>query len=338
MSEADEDFDPDEYTNIKKPERLFQITVLLLFAGKPLSKHEILSSITAYSNEYKPGGNNSSLERKFERDKDTLRHNGVQVEAIIPAVEDSNNQATKYTIKADSFYWPKDLQLTSRQLALLNLAAEAWAGGSLSGAASKGITKLRSMGIVGEESDIIGIAPKIFSNEPNFRDLNNAISDRRVINFDYRKPDGSVATRTIHPWLLRQIKGQWLVLGFDQDREEPRNFMLRRMLSKITYPRSRMDYRAGTQAEIDKAVAELDELAEKQIAVLKIKPNTEAWFRYEVDLSDKKDSGEVHIGYSDIHVLAEQIREYANQIKVVKPAALAQLVREGFEKVVDDHA
>jgi proteasome accessory factor B len=338
MIEPDEDFNLDEYTNIKKPERLFQITVLLLFAGKPLSKHEILSSISAYANEYKPGGNNKTLERMFERDKETLRHNGVQVEAIIPAHEDENNQATVYTIKADSFYWPKDLQLTSRQLALLNLAAEAWAGGSLSGAASKGITKLRSMGIVGEESDIIGIAPKIVSNEPNFRELNNALSDQRVVQFDYRKPDGTVGTRTVHPWLLRQIAGQWLVLGFDQDQQEPRNFMLRRMLTKISYPRSKTEYRAGTQAEIDAAVAALDQLAEKQIAVLKIKPNSEAWFRYEMDLTENKDNGELRIGYSDIHVLAEQIREYANQIKVVKPEALAQLVREGFEKVVDLHA
>ena len=118
-----DELDPNEY-KIGKPERLFQLTALLLSSPRALTKSEILSSVPSNASEYVEGGNNQSLERKFERDKEELRHNGIQIDLVIPKHEDENNQVTMYVIKADNFYWPRDIQLTPRQLGLLNLAAQ----------------------------------------------------------------------------------------------------------------------------------------------------------------------------------------------------------------------
>ena len=333
---------PSNEYKVGKPERLFSLTCALLYTTRGLTKAEILRSVRGYDTEYVEGGDNSSLERKFERDKESLRHNGIQLEARIPAHEDENNQATVYLIKRESFYWPKDIKFTPRQLALLNLAAEAWAGGSLSTAASRGITKLRAMGSVGEDSDIVGIAPRIQAYEPSFRDLNNAVSDYQVVQFDYRNPQtGEIMTRTLQPWLLRQVAGQWLVMGFDELRQDTRNFMLRRIVSKITVVKAGKDsvsFDPPAKNLIDAAVADLDALAQKQTALLRVKPDTEAWFRFELDLTSGKSTGEVELHYHDIYVLAEQLREYANEIEVVRPEALATLIRAGFEKVADQHA
>lgn len=333
---------PSNEYKVGKPERLFSLTCALLYTTRGLTKTEILRSVRGYDTEYVEGGDNSSLERKFERDKESLRHNGIQLEARIPAHEDENNQATVYLIKRESFYWPKDIKFTPRQLALLNLAAEAWAGGSLSTAASRGITKLRAMGSVGEDSDIVGIAPRIQAYEPSFRDLNNAVSDYQVVQFDYRNPQtGEIMTRTLQPWLLRQVAGQWLVMGFDELRQDTRNFMLRRIVSKVTAVKAGKDsvsFEPPAKHLIDAAVADLDALAQKQTALLRVKPDTEAWFRFELDLSSAKHTGEVELHYHDIYVLAEQLREYANEIEVVRPESLAALIRAGFEKVADQHA
>lgn len=332
-----DELDPNEY-KIGKPERLFQLTALLLSSPRALTKSEILTAVPAYASEYVEGGNNSSLERKFERDKEELRRNGIQIDLVIPKHEDENNQVSMYVIKADNFYWPRDIQLTPRQLGLLNLAAQAWAGGSLAGAASKGITKLRAMGVVGGDSDIIGIAPRIATSEPNFRELNNAISDQRIIEFDYRNPKtGEILRRTLHPWLLRRVAGQWLVLGYDELRDDTRNFMLRRMVSKVSSSNTRSEYIAGTPEAIEKAVKDLEDLAANQIAVLKVKPDSEAWFRYAQNISTDS-SSKLELHYHDIYVLAEELREYAGQVEVVKPQALADLVKAGFEKVADMHA
>ena len=333
---------PSNEYKVGKPERLFSLTCALLYTTRGLTKAEILRSVRGYDTEYVEGGDNSSLERKFERDKESLRHNGIQLEARIPAHEDENNQATVYLIKRESFYWPKDIKFTPRQLALLNLAAEAWADGSLSTAASRGITKLRAMGSVGEDSDIVGIAPRIQAYEPSFRDLNNAVSDYQVVQFDYRNPKtGEIMTRTLQPWLLRQVAGQWLVMGFDELRQDTRNFMLRRIVSKITVVKAGKDsvsFEPPAKNLIDAAVADLDALAQEQTALLRVKPDTEAWFRFELDLTSGKSTGEVELHYHDIYVLAEQLREYANEIEVLRPENLATLIRAGFEKVADQHA
>lgn len=324
---------------ISKPERLFNLTCALLYTRNGLTKNEILRSVPGYVGEYSEGGDNLSLERKFERDKTSLLHNGIQLEVTIPAHEDENNQVTVYSIKRESFYWPKNVKFTPRQMALLNLAAEAWVGGSLSTAASRGITKLRAMGAIGEDSDIVGIAPRIQASDPSFRDLNNAISDRQVVNFDYRNPKTfEILTRTLQPWLLQKIAGQWLVLGFDELRNEPRNFMLRRIVSKVTTAKPTRDFTPPSLEQIAQTVAELEALAEKQVAKIQVNRDSEAWFKYQLDLQGSGASDELTIHYHDIYVLAEELREYAGEIKVLKPAELIQLVRSGFEKVATDHA
>jgi proteasome accessory factor B len=335
-SKENDDFD------LGKPERLFNLTCTLLYATEGLTKNQILQTVRGYDNEYKEGGNNSTLERKFERDKASLREVGIRIEAEIPKHEDENNQVTTYRIKRESFSWPSSVKLTPIQLALLNLAAEAWAGGSLSTDASRGITKLRALGVVGQSSDIIGISPKIHTFEPSFKDIDFAISESQVISFDYRNPKtGDIQTRTLQPWLMRQIAGAWLVLGFDEARQEARNFMLRRIVSKVepvSDGREARTFEMPDESVIDSAVKDLDEHAKSQVAVLKVTLGSEAWFRYELDLVPNKKDNKLQLNYHDLYVLAEQLREYADQIEVVEPKELATLVELGFRKVADLHA
>lgn len=325
-----------------KPERLFNLTCTLLYAADGLTKKQILQTVRGYDNEYKVGGNNSTLERKFERDKDDLRELGIRIEVEIPKIDDENNQVTTYQIRRESFSWPIDVKLTPRQLALLNLAAEAWAGGSLSSDASRGITKLRALGVVGQSSDIIGISPKIHTFEPSFKDIDFAIAESQIIQFDYRNPkSGDIETRTLQPWLMRQIAGGWLVLGFDETRKASRNFMLRRIVSKISVVNEGKEVKSfemPEQAIIDEAIKDLDEHAKSQVAILRVTQGSEAWFRYELDLVKGKKDELLEINYHDLYVLAEQLREYADQILVVEPKELATLVELSFRKVADLHA
>lgn len=325
-----------------KPERLFNLTCTLLYATGGLTKKQILQTVRGYDSEYREGANNSTLERKFERDKEDLRQLGIRIDTEIPKHEDENNQASTYRIRKDSFSWPIDVKLTPRQLALLNLAAEAWAGGSLSTEASRGITKLRGLGVVGQSSDILGISPKIHTIEPSFRDIDFAIAENQVIQFDYRNPKtGEIHTRTLQPWLMRQIAGAWLVLGFDEDRKAARNFMLRRIVSKVqvaSVGKETRTFEMPDQQVIDAAILDLNEHAQSSLAVLKVARGSEAWFRYELDLIRGNQENLLEINFHDLYVLAEQLREYADQIEVVEPKELANLVQLGFRRVADLHA
>jgi len=335
-SKQEDDFD------LGKPERLFNLTCVLLYAKEGLTKSQILETVRGYDDDYVPGKANPTLDKKFERDKASLRQLGIIIDGEIPEVEDDNNQVYKYWIKRENFSWPTNIKLTPRQLALLNLAAQAWAGGSLSTEASRGITKLRALGVVGSSSDIIGISPKIQAFEPSHKELEFAVAESITVNFDYRNPEtGEIKTRTVEPWVLRSIAGQWLVLGYDEYRKEARNFMLRRIVSPVTQvldsKKSPLTFDAPEQSVLDEAVEALNKHAKSQEAVLSITPGSEAWFRYELDLvPNKKDT--IHkVNYHDVFVLAEQLREYADQIEVLEPKKLSELVRDGFRKVADAH-
>jgi proteasome accessory factor B len=332
---------PVEDFELGKPERLFSLTCTLLYAKEGLTKKEIFQTVRGYDNEYVEGGDNESLGRKFERDKKSLREVGIIIESEIPKHEDENNQVSRYSIKRESFSWPENVKLTAKQLALLNLAAKAWAGGSLSTDAGRAITKLRALGVVGQSSDIIGISPRIHTFEPSYKDLDYAVAEQVVVQFDYRNPStGEIETRTLQPWLMRKFHDSWLVLGFDEIRNEARNFMLRRIVSQVTFVKEgkeHLKFEAPEQGRVEQAVQELNNHAKNQIAVIKVRPDTEAWFRYELDLSESEPSDLLSLTYHDIFVLAEQLREYADQIEVQEPQELIDLVRAGFKKVAELH-
>jgi hypothetical protein len=116
--------------------------------------------------------------------------------------------------------------------------------------------------------------------------------------------------------------------------------MLRRILSKVstvTEGKELRIFERPEQSVVDAAVKDLDDHYWSQSALLKITPGSEAWFRYELDLEpDRKD--DLHsVHYHDLFVLAEQLREYADQIEVIEPKELAVLVQDGFRKVAELH-
>jgi proteasome accessory factor B len=127
-------------------------------------------------------------------------------------------------------------------------------------------------------------------------------------------------------------------MGWDEDKQDTRNFMLRRIVSKVTSVKGVKPFDPPAQELILKAVDDLDSLGAKQTAKIKVERDSEAWFKFELDLQGNGNSDEVTINYHDVYVLAEQLREYAGQIKVLKPDALIQVVRAGYERVANDHA
>jgi predicted DNA-binding transcriptional regulator YafY len=69
-----------------------------------------------------------------------------------------------------------------------------------------------------------------------------------------------------------------------------------------------------------------------------VKRDSQAWFHFHVDDATTTDSGTVVFNYMDLNLLAEELRDYALDVKVVRPKELADLIRSGFEKVASDHA
>jgi proteasome accessory factor B len=320
---------------IDNAERLFNLTCALLHSTIGLTKQEILSRVQGYKETYVLFGDNSALERKFERDKKELSRTGVMWQMENPAWAMEDNQELRYRIKNETFNWPKDVKLSSQQIALLNLAADVWSKTSLSSAANQGIMRIRALGVNPTSSDMIGIAPIIRTHAPSFEYLTRAMESKTVVQFEYRKANETKSeTRTVHSWGLENIDGQWLLMGWDELRQEPRNFLLKRIVSAVKLLDRTFD--SPEREALDTMRAELVEHTSRQQAVIEVKPDTLAWLRYDMSTSAAENS-RLTLHYMDLHLLAEELLEFVLDIEVVQPTELKDLIRSSLEKVASEH-
>jgi proteasome accessory factor B len=279
-----------------------------------------------------------AINKLFERDKEALRESGVQVEVYIANEDMEDNQESRYRIPNESFIWPNHVKnLTGRQIALLNVAAQVWAQASLSKDAEIAMTRLRALGEIPEDSGLVGIAPRIRTHHRSFGQLNDAITRLDVVSFDYRKAGSShIETRTVEPWAMQNVRGQWLLVCFDQEKGQPRNFLLQRIVSQ-KIARTGDKFNPPAKSDVEAAMADLSELIEQNLATLRVARDSEAWFHFEMDIGVQAQTGEIDLNYMDLNLLADELREYALDIEVVRPTELREAIRAGFEKVANSH-
>jgi proteasome accessory factor B len=326
-----------------KSERLFQLTCVLLYSERGLTKRELFHAVDAYRIDLaNTSEDDFALNKKFERDKSDLREMGIQVSNPDPKTDPDE---MRYVIAAETFLWPEDVKFDAQELQLLNLAAQVWAQASLSSEANRGLVRLRGLGIEPAASDMLGFAPRLRTHEPSFLPLSQAIEDLVEVSFDYRKPEGETTRRHVQPWLLRSIDGQWLVMCWDKDQKAVRNFLLKRIVSKVTFRTVQINerdselvrYPAPSPETVQAAIQDLEFHTASQIARLKVRRDSQAWFHFNLG-NEKGQEAEVSISYMDVHLLAEELSEYAHDITVVSPPELGKAIRLRFEAVANAHA
>jgi len=269
----------------------------------------------------------------FERDKTLLSSAGILWRSFVPKEAMGDNQEFRYLIANEDFVWPKGLTLSSKQVALLNLAAQVLAKASLSADANRAIHSIRAMGEKADGSSLIGIAPRIRTHEPSFLPLSTAIESCSRVSFDYLKPgESDFSVRNIEPWSLQNIESQWLLVGFDLDRDEPRNFLLRRIVSEIDIQDVSFD--PPGSAEITKTLADLELHKLSQTAKLKTSAASAAWFHFDLAANQT----EFEVNFMDLYLFAEELMEFADEIEVIEPKQLADLITANLQKVSDAHA
>ena len=332
MTKDDSDWklDPDDQS-----ERLYSLTLALLQTEVGLTKDEIFSAIRGYRLDVEKagglGGNLVSLNRKFDRDKEKLREMGVIIE---PANGVNAGDADyRYRISREVFRWPAQITLTSRQLQLLELAAGVWSQAALSPEATNALTRMRAISERGDSVLDPGIAPKLNTIEPAFSPLRKAIEEHVVVEFSYRKPNGEESKRVVEPWQLIHNNGLWMLLGFDRDRGEARNFLLKRVHSRVKKTDETFDSPAAEA--ITNAKQDLATLFQSNVAEILVKPGTTAAMHFEVTGNEAKS---VTVNYYDLQLLCEELMEFGRAVSVVSPSELRELIQTTLQSVVDNHA
>ena len=204
----------------------------------------------------------------------------------------------------------------------------------MSGAAQSALMKIRSLGIEVDEP-IIGFAPRVNLRDPAFPALQRASDKALVVEFSYLKPgEGRPAKRRIEPHALIEFEGRWHVFGHDTARAAERTFLLSRIVGEVfvTDEPFDLDRRTGAAA---RARAGLEQLAAHNIAVLEVRPDTEAALR--LGRRGTFDGDTAHLPFVDAHVLADELASFGPEVRVLEPASLRELVIERLQRVLAAH-
>ena len=200
--------------------------------------------------------------------------------------------------------------------------------------ARSGLRKIRALGDLVDEP-IIGFSPRLSVHEPAFLPLQQAIEQSRVVTFPYLKPGESAPrTRRVQPLALVEYEGRWHVFGIDLDVRADRTFLISRIVGPVAVTRVSFDP-ALREGAGERALAGLEEVAARNIALLEVNPGTEAALR----LARRARPAEqgIHVSYVDAQIFADELASYGPEVRVVEPADLRDRVIERLAATRDLH-
>ena len=301
-------------------ERQFSLVLALLATGPGLTKAQILSTVHGYTQDYIASGENASLERKFERDKDDLRRRGIPVETLEDPSDPGNNQHLRYRIPRAAYELPAEIAFSPDELALLALGAMAWRDGSMSAESRRALTKLRSLGVIPSDP-LIGLAPLVRAREAAFAPLTEAIDAQVIVEFDYRKPAEDAATRRrVSPLALVQHEGRWHLVAADGD-DARRTFLLRRIVGDVKVTKAAAI--EPTPGEGERAIAELRSLHERGIAVVEVVPGSDAALRLRNrPTTTERADGAIEVHFTDLAELVDELIAFGHEATALQPPEL----------------
>ena len=302
-----------------------------------LTKTEILSTVQGYRQRYESAGDNASLERQFERDKDDIRDLGVPLETIESPSDPGNNQALRYRIPRTAYDLPADISFSPAERTLLNLAAMAWREGSLSRESQRALLKLRSLGVESTEP-VIGYAPRIRTRDVSFDPLTDALTKAVRVTFPYLKPgSGAARERTVSPLALVQHQGRWYLKGYDHGVDGERTFLLSRITGPVKVTRQAIEKREGSWAA--DTLDELDAIWSSTVAELEIVPGSDADVRLRQRRgAEPAGDGRLRLHYTDQELLADELAGFGPEVRVIAPDSLLMAVVARLRRAVRMHA
>jgi proteasome accessory factor B len=326
---------------VRVDERLFSLILALIASRNGLTKDQILSTVYGYAPGYVSGSSraavqaNASLDRMFERDKDAVREMGVIIEMLTQLDDIEDNKIQRYRISEESYELPADLRFSPREMALLELAASAWREGSLSAESRHALTKLISLG-VSADSQLLGVAPRIRTDDRAFDALQEIQNARGIAVFSYIKPgDTQARERTAAPLGLTHWQGSWYVLAFDLDAQAERTFLLSRIVSDVRKVANRT-HETAPESFASRLHAELDERALGSEAAVDVSLNTDAFFRLGNRYGPPVD-GHLMIPFADVDLLADELASYGSDVVVITPPELIKNVLSKLAVVRSQH-
>jgi proteasome accessory factor B len=310
----------------RKSERLVNLTIALLATKRFITKSEIFRTVEGYE------GTPETKERMFERDKDDLRNLGIEIEvgSFDPLFDDEAG----YRIRPESYALNLD-DISGEDLALLSLAAEAWRGAALDGAAQSALLRLSSIGVVSDIDALPAMTPRLSSSHISFETLTAAITSRIPVTFSYIAAELSVEERIVDPYGIATRNGHWYLVGFDHKREGIRIFRFDRIDGDIAKASKGKSYEIPKDFDLAAQLSGADALMKSDLDIRKGKAHVLRHMA--ISLEDMGEWDRIRISYPDVERMMKLVLWHGADAKVVSDDSLRKGVIDALRQLVVLH-
>ncbi|KAB1644155.1 helix-turn-helix transcriptional regulator [Gulosibacter chungangensis] len=328
--------------------RQVRLLIRLLESPRPLSAREIYTSVDEYRERFNPQGDNSSLEKMFERDREALAQTGIEIGTVPDPKTPGDRAQWRYAVVQDAA-GGASVDLTAEEVLLVDEATAAWLDPSLHSDAR--LTYVKLLGQADSGATPAGSVPRtVISTPPVFGALRDAVARSQQIRFDYLKHRASQPeTRQVDALALFSHRGRWLLHGYDHLREAPRNFLLKRILSDVVEVGSHNRQQVDTGA----LIASLEEIAARQAVTVQVKANSEAEVRLRARAQSTTAAPDPAQGTQpqdrattwhelvihdwDLGLLADELAGMGTAVRVLSPDEVVEGVRERLTRMLGEH-
>ncbi len=310
----------------RKSERLVNLTIALLATKRFITKSEIFRTVEGYE------GSPETKERMFERDKDDLRNLGIEIEvgSFDPLFDDE----TGYRIRPESYALNLD-DISGEDLGLLSLAAEAWRGAALDGAAQSALLRLSSIGVVSDIDSLPAMTPRLSSSHISFETLTTSITSRIPVTFNYIAADLSIEARIVDPYGIATRNGHWYLVGFDHKREGIRIFRFDRIDGDISKASKGKSYEIPKDFDLVAQLSGADSLLTSQLDIRKGKAHVLRHMATKVE--DMGEWDRISISYPDVERMIKLVLWHGSDAKVITDDGLRTGVIQALHELVSLH-
>jgi proteasome accessory factor B len=310
----------------RKIERLINLTIALLATKRYLTKSEIFNSVDGYE------GTPETRERMFERDKDDLRSLGIEIE--VGSFDPLFNDEAGYKIKQEKYQFELG-DISSTDVSLLSLAAEAWQEASFGDVAQKALLKLRSIGIASDEISIPGSVHKLNDGGQDLSLITKAIAQNQILNFAYLDSSMKSFARRVVPIALSTRSGYWYLSGVDQEIQEIRTFRIDRIQGEVSASEGPRDFETPVGFDATKA---LSHSPSNDFAVIDVRVGKATSLRaLAISTKSLGEWDQIRVPIFNLDSMASLVLWHGKDTLVQEPNNLRELVIQHLEALVHNH-
>ena len=319
--------------------RLSLVAFLLSRRGQPASVAEIREKVEGY-----PLMTDTAFKRRFYEDRAELAELGVQIAA------DPGDDAGLYSLPADAYYLPA-VRLSGEELtalaACLAVLEERFAYSQPLRLALLSLSQGRPELLADAAAPPLTVVPESAAPAAVLPKLQAAVADRKTVRFTYYAiARDEELERTVDPYGLQLVAGEWYLIGRCHLRDAVRTFRLSRIRSRVAHAtRHPHDFTSPPDFDI---AAYRDRPAWRLAAVqgsarVRVAPRMAWWVEAHWShcgiVEHRPDGGIDYVtDYADARPLLSWVLGLADAAELLEPPGLRARLREqlaGFEASFD---